>query len=106
MGRVLPREKLCVESVPWSRLTRETGSSVVPAWVALSTANVCGGTNVAVVCAAPETVAAMVKPEDFRNKRRLEEMGVSEGRLRSEEHTSELQSLRHLVCRLLLEKKK
>src|SRR5258705_5238397 len=30
-----------------------------------------------------------------------------DGRLvRSEEHTSELQSLRHLVCRLLLEKKK
>src|SRR5262245_62794121 len=28
------------------------------------------------------------------------------GYLRSEEHTSELQSLRHLVCRLLLEKKK
>src|SRR5262245_62769976 len=34
---------------------------------------------------------------------------VAQGRrleLRSEEHTSELQSLRHLVCRLLLEKKK
>src|SRR5437899_3965499 len=33
---------------------------------------------------------------------------VLEARLgkRSEEHTSELQSLRHLVCRLLLEKKK
>src|SRR5262245_64630067 len=28
------------------------------------------------------------------------------GHRRSEEHTSELQSLRHLVCRLLLEKKK
>src|SRR5205814_9447736 len=28
------------------------------------------------------------------------------GLIRSEEHTSELQSLRHLVCRLLLEKKK
>src|SRR5205814_9990622 len=28
------------------------------------------------------------------------------GGKRSEEHTSELQSLRHLVCRLLLEKKK
>src|SRR6476659_10777428 len=28
------------------------------------------------------------------------------GQGRSEEHTSELQSLRHLVCRLLLEKKK
>src|SRR5258705_679700 len=30
--------------------------------------------------------------------------GFDDGR--SEEHTSELQSLRHLVCRLLLEKKK
>src|SRR5437899_3607483 len=30
----------------------------------------------------------------------------SSARWRSEEHTSELQSLRHLVCRLLLEKKK
>src|SRR5262245_64239017 len=33
-----------------------------------------------------------------RNSRHLQ-------RRRSEEHTSELQSLRHLVCRLLLEKK-
>src|SRR5258705_836844 len=33
---------------------------------------------------------------------------ISDGKpwQRSEEHTSELQSLRHLVCRLLLEKKK
>src|SRR5262245_63076252 len=31
---------------------------------------------------------------------------VMKGYWRSEEHTSELQSLRHLVCRLLLEKKK
>src|SRR5436853_4836664 len=37
----------------------------------------------------------------FHQERRMEQ-----GRwLRSEEHTSELQSLRHLVCRLLLEKK-
>src|SRR3989442_8629956 len=32
--------------------------------------------------------------------------GVELGLLRSEEHTSELQSRPHLVCRLLLEKKK
>src|SRR5471030_3425615 len=32
--------------------------------------------------------------------------GAGEKHARSEEHTSELQSLRHLVCRLLLEKKK
>src|SRR5947199_1083703 len=31
---------------------------------------------------------------------------ISVTQIRSEEHTSELQSLRHLVCRLLLEKKK
>src|SRR5205814_10282573 len=30
---------------------------------------------------------------------------ATDPRKRSEEHTSELQSLRHLVCRLLLEKK-
>src|SRR5258705_10604218 len=39
----------------------------------------------------------------LRHKRwRIEDAGSK----RSEEHTSELQSLRHLVCRLLLEKKK
>src|SRR6195952_5877793 len=37
------------------------------------------------------------RPRD-RDRRRLRR-----GRRRSEEHTSELQSLRHLVCRLLLE---
>src|SRR5262245_62538613 len=37
-----------------------------------------------------------VRPELFRGPKY---------RARSEEHTSELQSLRHLVCRLLLEKK-
>src|SRR5690554_7166594 len=33
-------------------------------------------------------------------------VGFAEKRVRSEEHTSELQSRPHLVCRLLLEKKK
>src|SRR5437899_9272306 len=41
-----------------------------------------------------------------RNSRRNSVPGVNVGLHRSEEHTSELQSLRHLVCRLLLEKKK
>src|SRR5438045_8128828 len=36
----------------------------------------------------------------------LEHRSVTDPLTRSEEHTSELQSLRHLVCRLLLEKKK
>src|SRR5437899_4665520 len=38
--------------------------------------------------------------------KRLRSYSLSHRKSRSEEHTSELQSLRHLVCRLLLEKKK
>src|SRR3712207_6916340 len=36
----------------------------------------------------------------------LEQLREFVGRVRSEEHTSELQSRQYLVCRLLLEKKK
>src|SRR3712207_8865342 len=35
----------------------------------------------------------------------LEEAGIDRSKVRSEEHTSELQSRQYLVCRLLLEKK-
>src|SRR5437660_5275271 len=38
--------------------------------------------------------------------RRVQRLLSAGGGLRSEEHTSELQSRGHLVCRLLLEKKK
>src|SRR5438045_7880542 len=40
--------------------------------------------------------------EGGRHEKRVAQLNA----MRSEEHTSELQSLRHLVCRLLLEKKK
>src|SRR2546430_8113558 len=39
-------------------------------------------------------------------RRRDRRLGTTGGWLRSEEHTSELQSQSNLVCRLLLEKKK
>src|SRR5437899_12920300 len=45
------------------------------------------------------------QPLRLNNPERLV-LDFSGAHLRSEEHTSELQSLRHLVCRLLLEKKK
>src|SRR5690625_5489012 len=47
---------------------------------------------------APRTVAGRDRPERWRSR--------PCPRRRSEEHTSELQSRVHLVCRLLLEKKK
>src|SRR2546422_2519451 len=42
----------------------------------------------------------------YRMLRQMERDGMVISRWRSEEHTSELQSRLHLVCRLLLEKKK
>src|SRR5205814_6880750 len=50
----------------------------------------------------PGSGAEMLRSAEMRMTNLSSEIG---GR-RSEEHTSELQSLRHLVCRLLLEKKK
>src|SRR5258705_5627891 len=49
----------------------------------------------------PENVGGIVR-ELNTNRVKVTERGIG----RSEEHTSELQSLRHLVCRLLLVKKK
>src|SRR5438045_7144944 len=52
---------------------------------------------------APTVAAAVASPDAPIS---LKEIARQAARERSEEHTSELQSLRHLVCRLLLEKKK
>src|SRR5688572_30981381 len=49
-----------------------------------------------------DAVTVGVRPESFR----LAAEGDAGDALRSEEHTSELQSQSNLVCRLLLEKKK
>src|SRR5262245_62755631 len=49
-------------------------------------------------------VTTVAAPEKFLAHHAGRE-GRGERPVRSEEHTSELQSLRHLVCRLLLEKK-
>src|SRR5439155_3089164 len=52
-----------------------------------------------------EELNSLIAPDDnaIRLERRFETLSVPG---RSEEHTSELQSRGHLVCRLLLEKKK
>src|SRR5690348_17777456 len=51
----------------------------------------------------PDEVA---ESEGITSRRRENAGGARRGNGRSEEHTSELQSPVHLVCRLLLEKKK
>src|SRR5687767_15406456 len=56
------------------------------------------------------TAAEIGKLDDENARRRVSEVvtdpGQRDASTRSEEHTSELQSLAYLVCRLLLEKKK
>src|SRR5205814_10477431 len=53
----------------------------------------------------PENLRRAPEPRRRRARRRRRIRTSSYQHSRSEEHTSELQSLRHLVCRLLLEKK-
>src|SRR5262245_64841761 len=59
-------------------------------------------TTKAVARAAPMPSLRKIADASVANSGEEKLMAVT---LRSEEHTSELQSLRHLVCRLLLEKK-
>src|SRR5437899_9966167 len=57
-------------------------------------------------CSCSAVLLRVVDPAPHRrlpDRRLVRKRGPHQ---RSEEHTSELQSLRHLVCRLLLEKKK
>src|SRR5437899_10759754 len=53
-----------------------------------------------------EFVADVLEAERLVVALDREDLAQDAFQARSEEHTSELQSLRHLVCRLLLEKKK
>src|SRR5439155_15607763 len=79
-----PQAKTHILQQSFHRLTRSAG----PPWDRLSWRGAPG-------CSRP---AEPLQPEAQRQRRRSPD--------RSEEHTSELQSRGHLVCRLLLEKKK
>src|SRR5205814_8560488 len=54
----------------------------------------------------PNAAAALASLQNLEAEPWRPQRAPRLGLERSEEHTSELQSLRHLVCRLLLEKKK
>src|SRR5437899_8576160 len=73
------------------------GSVVAPVWPPT------GGGSAMGDASERAKFAEQVK-KGCRIAKRLRELGVRPYGIRSEEHTSELQSLRHLVCRLLLEK--
>src|SRR5690625_6825101 len=60
-----------------------------------------------IMCGGSQAAYDRAQPLLTAYGKTIERMGeTGAGQLRSEEHTSELQSRGHLVCRLLLEKKK
>src|SRR2546425_7711223 len=61
---------------------------------------------IAVQLSPPSLVLNTTFPPKYTTLASLGETAIGDVQLRSEEHTSELQSLAYLVCRLLLEKKK
>src|SRR2546422_3273503 len=65
-----------------------------------------GRKRAAVRSRAPRDVRARRLGPDWAGKMAIALMARNHVPMRSEEHTSELQSRLHLVCRLLLEKKK
>src|SRR5262245_65067176 len=75
-----------------------------PDWVSSAAVERARPTFSQVCCSGPPSMAAITRlagdssPDCQTSSHKLSP--------RSEEHTSELQSLRHLVCRLLLEQKK
>src|SRR5438045_7955514 len=81
---------------PYTTLFRSRLSQTLGAPPAQLAAQPRGTVEVVAAKAEPNTVSSDV----YNDLQSVEDL------LRSEEHTSELQSLRHLVCRLLLEKKK
>src|SRR5258708_23782339 len=64
----------------------------------------CLNSNPSEIEAAAATLLVVVPAKPWRAKQRLAALRINCRRKRSEEHTSELQSPDHLVCRLLLAK--
>src|ERR1035438_8098968 len=102
-----------------SRHTVEQDNTRLPKLIASSTAATLGlglvavGLLLAAPCAKGETKLStadesfiLAAAQGGMTEVKLGELAAQKGTRedRSEEHTSELQSLRHLVCRLLLEK--
>src|SRR5437870_10637890 len=86
---------------PYTTLFRSVRLGNVPAHVV---GQVVGASVVIVVEQVDDRHAGL---EDRGEQRRTQAGGAPQHQIdRSEEHTSELQSRGHLVCRLLLEKKK
>src|SRR5436853_4916693 len=101
----------------WSRTIRDVTSASkslnFTAGACCTFANCSSRLNSFILAGCPPIVVGRFVPSDLVKRSAFDAIPIDSiklkpapGTCRSEEHTSELQSLRHLVCRLLLEKKK
>src|SRR5687768_18058950 len=65
-----------------------------------------GGYDYSIIKLGPDNTTPGVQRSILQNEATVLSFNIYPNPARSEEHTSELQSRLHLVCRLLLEKKK
>src|SRR3989449_8569472 len=94
---------MATSAVRWNGAARPTtfvSSTQLQVTIAASDITTAGTAQVTVVTPAPGGGTSAALAFTINNP------APTLGSLRSEEHTSELQSRLHLVCRLLLEKKK
>src|SRR5262245_64076409 len=90
----------------WSNRFRNSNRNVSASFRSTSRSMAASAAGVTKPSALPRYSSAPVLEVAMRIDDRHDTVSPAPILIRSEEHTSELQSLRHLVCRLLLEKKK
>src|SRR5437899_6452390 len=87
-------------------IRRQPSSTLFPYTTLFRSANAQAGDVLVLTKPIGTGVLTTALKRDLASAADLADAVTSMATLRSEEHTSELQSLRHIVCRLLLEKKK
>src|SRR5687768_18005828 len=90
-------------------IRRPPRSTLFPYTTLFRSSSISWGMSPCIICSASASVYKAVNPRGCflaGGDNLLHESCVAVLIIRSEEHTSELQSRLHLVCRLLLEKKK
>src|SRR5439155_27150204 len=91
---------------PYTTLFRSSNTSVPRVHAVAAAMLACTGRDTALAVTVSCSPADRKLTSCFRSGRGFSPDRTGREKTRSEEHTSELQSRGHLVCRLLLEKKK
>src|SRR5205823_11391710 len=94
-----------IENLPWMSRVEKPGVPFSTRKPRISPSSVFAQTT-ATSAIKPFVIQSFVPLRTYASPLRTARVFIPPGSERSEEHTSELQSLAYLVCRLLLEKKK